>query len=324
MIEKILPYFASYLVYIFGILLSSENKVTQQSISILTNRSTRKIRTFLRNKVDFDRLFMDVFRLLNIDLTKGNFSFDGTIYAKPYARVLKYLSTMYSPSDGSYTKGCEILLLTWSNGIITLPVCFRIWYKGLGKTKIEIALELIKYAQTITKSKNLSFRFDAFFNKKRILGYLQKNHIFFVTRLEKSRVVLIEKQRIQLKSISFNGRFFQVFLPGVGKVWITKYKRKFYCSNVCPNYQKQLYEWYAERWTIECVFRFVKSEAHLEDCQSTDEVQNYNHIGFCFLSYALLVALFPQVNVYEAKRLFYSKLIKKREKIVPLVLQLCA
>lgn len=321
---EILLHFKPYLVYIFGIILSEENNLTQKAIAALLKINTRKIRSFLRNRVDFDKLYLDIFRILKIDLSKGIFSFDGTIYAKPYAKVLKYLSTMFSPGDKSYTKGCEILLLTWSNGKITLPVCFRIWYKDLGKTKIDIALELIKYAQTLVKTKHLRFRFDAFFNKKRILGYLQKNHISFATRLEKSRVVLMESKRIQLKSISFNGRFFQVFLPAVGTVWITKYKRKFYCSNMCPTYQKQLYEWYAERWTIECVFRFVKSEAHLEDCQSTEALQNYNHIGFCFLTYALLVALFPDVNVYKAKRLFCSQLVKKRTKVVTIVHQMCA
>ena len=127
----------------------------------------------------------------------------------------------------------------------------------------------------------------------------------------------MEKQRIQLKSISFNGRFFQVFLPAVGLVWITKYKRKFYCSNVRPAYQKQLYEWYSQRWTIECVFRFVKSEAHLEDCQSTEEVQNYNHIGYCFwhtlfwwlcshkLMFMKLRGCFVLCSLKDGKRLFH-------------------
>lgn len=321
---EILSHFSPYLVYIFGILLSSEKRITQLSLSVLLKTPTRSIRALLRNKLNFDDLFLDIIRILNIDLRKGVFSFDGTIYAKPYAVVLKYLSTMYSPGDKRYTKGFEIVLLTWSNGIITLPICFRLWYKDLGKTRIDIALELIKYTETLVKPKYLSFRFDAFFNKKRILSYLQKNHIFFATRLEKSRTVLKENQRIQLKSIPFNGKVFKVFLFGVGTVWISRYKRKFYCCNVHPTYSKQIYEWYKERWTIECVFRFVKSEAHLEDCQSTEDIQNYNHIGFCILAYALLVALFPQVNVYEAKRLFCSKFIKKREKIVPLVLQLCA
>jgi hypothetical protein len=257
-------------------------------------------------------------------LSKGYFAFDGTIYSKPYSKILKYLSSIYSPSDKSYTRGCEILLLVWSNGKITLPISFKIWYKDLGKKSTDIALDLIKYAQKLVRPRYLNIKFDAFFSSKRILGYLHKNHIFFATRLAKNRVVLMEGKRIQLKSLPANRKVLYVFLPGVGKVWICRYKRKFYCSNIRPDSPKQLYEWYTQRWTIECVFRFVKSEAHLEGCQSTEVIQNYNHIGFCFLAYALLVAIFPDVNVYEAKRLFCSRFVQKREKIVPIVLKMCA
>ena len=52
----------------------------------------------------------------------------------------------------------------------------------------------------------------------------------------------------------------------------------------------------------ECVFRFVKSELKLEDCQSFEAVQHYNHIGFCFLTYALLTAAFPDLNDEEHRK----------------------
>ena len=321
---KILSHFSVHLVYIFGILLNQENKITQLAISRFTNKSTRKIRNILRNNIDFDRLFLDVIHILNINLKNGYFVIDETVYSKPYSKDLKFISKLFSPANKSYTKGYKIVLLCWSNNEITLPISFKIWHKYLGKTQIELALDLIRYAQKLTDHKNLRFKFDAFYNKKLILRYLQINRISFVTRLEKSRNVLMKTQLIQLKSISFNRKVLEVFLPGVGRVWITKYKRKYYCSNVRPDYQKQLYQWYAERWMIECVFRFVKSELGFEDCQSVESIQNYNHVGYCFLVYALLVAMFPRVNTYEAKRRFYSSFVQTEVKIVPLVLQLCA
>ena len=312
MFEIILSHFSIYLVYIYGLLLSVENRNSQTAISKLTNKSRGVIMRILRKDIDFDKLFMKIIRILKINLKNGNFSIDETIYSKPHTKEVNHFSTLFSPANKSFTSGFKVLLLTWTNGKITLPVSFKIWHKFLGKTQLDIALELIKYAQKICNSLVLSICFDAYYNKRKILSYCQQYHIFYVTRLEKSRNVVMDKQQIKLKSIQFNGRYLPVFLPGVGNVWITKYKKKYYCSNRCPEYQRQLYEWYAKRWTIECVFRFVKSELGFEDCQSTKEVQHINHIGFCFLAYAILVAIFPDVNVYEAKRKFRSKLLNQR------------
>ena len=308
---EILSYFSTYQFYILGLLLNTENKTKQLALSALLNKSTKYIRKFLRKTVDFDHLFLKLIRILNINLAEGFFIIDGTIYSKAFSRKLKGLSTLFSSSNKSYTKGYEVILLCWSNGKITLPISFKIWYKNCGKTQLDITLELIKYARKISNNKNLGFRIDAFFNAKKILGYLQQNHIFFCTRLGKSRLFFQEGKKMNLKSTSFEKKCINGWLPGIGNVWVTKYKGKYYCANRRPEYQRQLYEWYAERWDIECVFRFVKSELKLEDCQGFEFIQHYNHIGYCFLTYALLLAMFPNINVYKAKRRIQSELIQK-------------
>ena len=124
---------------------------------------------------------------------------------------------------------------------------------------------------------------DSFYSAKKLLGYLQKNHIFFAVRLPKSRNVELYGKLTKLKSTKINRKVVNVWLPGVGRVWITKYDGKYYCSNKHPDYSKQLYEWYAERWCIETVFRFVKSELKMQDCQAFNFDQHCNHIGYCFL-----------------------------------------
>ena len=87
---------------------------------------------------------------------------------------------------------------------------------------------------------------------------------------------------------------------------------------------KQLYEWYAERWCIETVFRFVKSELNLQDCQGFEFIQHHNHIGYCFLAYGLLRGAFPGMNPYDAKRRFESMYITKTVTLNPEVFTMCA
>jgi hypothetical protein len=316
--------FKPYLTYILALLLNQESKFKQYSISSLFNKSTKSIRSFLNNIVDFNNLFLTVIRIFNIDLSKGYFSIDDTSYSKPYSNKLKYLSILFDHASKGYTKGLVIVFICWSNGKITLPISFKIWHQFLGKTKIELALELIKYAREISKDKHQGFKFDSFYTARNLLGYLQKNHLFFACRLAKSRNVLVEDKLIKLKSIPFGKRCLNVWLPGVGKVWITKYGGKFYCSNYPPDYQRQLYEWYAQRWCIEMVFRFCKSELKMQDCQGFSYEQHYNHIGFCFLTYGLLQGAFPALNPYEAKKLIESKLVTKVVTLKPEAFQLCA
>lgn len=316
--------FKPYLMYVLGLLLNQDTKVKQLSISKLFNNSTKKIRSFLNNTVDFDRLFFDIIRIFNIDLSQGYFSIDDTAYSKPYSRKLNNLSILFDHASKGYTKGLVIVFICWSNGKITLPISFKIWHKNIAKTKIDIALELITHARKISKDKHQGFKFDSFYTSKKLLGYLQKNHIFFACRLAKSRNVLLEDKLTKLKSIPFGKRCLKVWLPGVGKVWITKYGGKYYCSNHPPNYQKQLYEWYAQRWCVENVFRFNKSELKMQDCQGFSYEQHVNHIGYCFLTYGLLQAIFPKLNPYEAKRFVESKLVSKTVHLNPQALSLCA
>jgi hypothetical protein len=320
----ILQYFSIHLFYISALILNPDKKLKQLGISALFGRSTKYIRSFLNKTVDFYKLFLKLIGILNIDLAKGYFSIDDTSYCKPFARKLKFLSTLFDHGTKGYSKGYQVVLLCWSNGKIILPISFKIWHKELGKTKIELALELIKYAREISKDKNLGFRMDSFYSAKKLLGYLHKNHIFFAVRLAKSRTVLLNGILTKIKSTQISGKVVNVWLPAVGKVWITRYKGKYYCFNGCPEYSKQLYEWYAERWCVETVFRFIKSELHLQDCQGFKFIQHHNHIGYCFLAYGLLRGAFPYMNPYDAKRRFESLYITKTVTLNLEVFMMCA
>ena len=321
---EILQYFNEHLFYILALLLNQDKKLKQVSISALFKRSTKYIRSFLNKTIDFDNLFLKLIRILNIDLSQGYFSIDDTIYSKPFVNGIKHITSIFSPGGKGYTKGFAVVFLCWSNNKITLPISFKIWHRQLGKTKIEIALELIKYAREISRNKHFGFKMDSFYSAKKLLGYLQKNHIFFAVRLPKSRNVELYGKLTKLKSTKINRKVVNVWLPGVGRVWITKYDGKYYCSNKHPDYSKQLYEWYAERWCIETVFRFVKSELKMQDCQAFNFDQHCNHIGYCFLTYGLLQGIFPRINPYEAKRVFESKYVTKVVTLKEEAFKLCA
>ncbi len=197
---RFLPYFSAYQFCILALLLNQEKKFKQTAISNLFNKSTKYIRQFLNKTVDFNTLFLKLIGILNIDLSQGYFSIDDTSYSKPFCRRLKLISNLFNPSTKGYTKGYDIVFICWSNGKITLPISFKVWHSALGKSKIDIGIELVKYARKISNDKNWGFRVDALYNAKKFLGYLHKNHLFFATRLGRGRILFVNGRKCLLKT----------------------------------------------------------------------------------------------------------------------------
>ena len=101
--------FKPYLMYVLALLLNQESKFKQQSISNLFQKYTKSIRAFLNNIVDFDKLFLTLIRIFNINLNQGYFSIDDTAYSKPFLNKLKQLSTLFDHASKGYTKGLVLL-----------------------------------------------------------------------------------------------------------------------------------------------------------------------------------------------------------------------
>lgn len=130
--------------------------------------------------------------LRNTKMTGGYLIFDSTDIVHPYAEDLEG-AYWYRASDNSsrkkrrkYAYGYEAVLLIWTNGKIRVPLGVRIKRKG-GKTKIELALELLSFARNRLKLKPKMVLFDSWFAARVILQRLYDYKWYFATRLKKNR-----------------------------------------------------------------------------------------------------------------------------------------
>lgn len=60
--------------------------------------------------------------------TPGWLIIDDTLVAKVFARLIPGLDIHKDSSSGNFTKGLCIVVIAWTNGIITIPLGFKCWF----------------------------------------------------------------------------------------------------------------------------------------------------------------------------------------------------
>lgn len=253
----------------------------------------------LQQKYQFKQLLQLL--LNNKILNKGYIIIDETDIDKSFAEKIAGLGWIYSHRKNKYIFGYHLVVACWTNGVVTIPLAWKIYRKGSGKTKTDLALELIQYCLDTLRIHPKAFLFDAFYASEAILKYLTTHNQTFYAQLPKSR--LLDHQALATHE---KGRPYWLKTGNVKGnilVQVVKNRRKYFVTNAvgCPR-QEQLAT-YKLRWKIEDLFRFTKQELGLERCQVTSLQGQQNHFGTCFLLYGILqdMAAQTQMTVYQLK-----------------------
>src|SRR5437764_8685548 len=117
--------------------------------------------------------------------------------------------------------------LVWTDDQIRIPLGYRVWKKG-GPSKFELALELLSYARNRLKCKPQFVLFDSWYPSKVILTRIRDYGWYFVCRLKKNRCF----EGVALHKYLHQPYWQTVgFLTGKIKVFVVKYRRKYYATN---------------------------------------------------------------------------------------------
>jgi putative transposase len=233
---------------------------------------------------------------------KGYLIIDETEIDKSYAKSIQGLGWLRSHKQGRYIFGLQLVVLVWTDGDKTIPLAWKVYEKGGDKTKIDLALELLHYGLQVLGVSPQAVLFDAFYASEKILKYLIKCHLRFCSQLPKNR--LFNYQQLQTLH---RGRPYWI---DVGKVkgniavQVVKNRRKYFVTNDLSLTRDEQLALYKIRWRIEEVFRFAKSELGMEKCQARSLRAQSNHVGCCFLLYAILqdMAEKTQMTAYAIKQ----------------------
>jgi hypothetical protein len=257
------------------------------------------------------QILLDVALRTLFTVAGGFLIIDDTVVAKPYARRLGEAAWVWSNKDKKVIFGVSVVLLVWTDGQVRIPVGYRVWQQG-GLSKVDLALELLSYARNRLKCKPQFVLFDSWYPAQRLLNRLRDYGWYFVCQVKKNR-------RFEGQPLC---RYLQQpYWQAVGqlssglKVFVVKYRRKYYATNRLSLTAKEVRTHYKIRHAVEEVIRAVKSQLGLEACQAgyrrrgtevprpQPQVQEH-HVALCLVAYLIVERerLDRQLTWYQCKR----------------------
>lgn len=218
------------------------------------------------------------------ELKGGFLIIDDTVIKKQYSKDIENVHWVYSSKETRSVLGMNFVLLCWSNGTVTIPLAFRIWKKDK-KSKIVLAVELLRYARTTLRLSPHYVLFDSFYSAGDVLRLLQRYHWKYITQLKKNRIF----DGVQLQRFKRNPYWIAtgVLIDGC-KVTVAKHGKNYFATNDHSLNSAGIRKIYKKRWPIEEVFRFLHSKLGMDDCQARAEQKQSNHIILCMVAHILI------------------------------------
>jgi len=225
----------------------------------------------------------------------GYLLLDDTVVEKPYARLLGEAAWVWSSKQKKVVFGVSMVLLIWTDGQVRIPLAFRLWHKG-GPSKFDLALELLSYARNRLRCKPQCVLFDSWYPSKTLLKRIRDYGWYFVCQLKKNR---------RFEGAPLFQYLHQPYWQATGclsgdlKVFVVRYRRKYYATNRLSLSAQEVRTLYRQRQGVEEVIRVLKSQLSLEGCQAgykrssaeaslPREGAQEHHIALCLVAYLLV------------------------------------
>lgn len=257
----------------------------------------------LTKRFSWEQWIVLVIQKLFCILSGGCLIIDDTVIAKPYAQKLKGASFVYSSLLNDTVFGYNVVFLCWSNGIITLPLSWR-WYKPNNKTKIDLAMLLLKEAKERWKLTPRYVLFDTYYAADKLLNLIVSYEWLVVGQLKSNRIISAAPVK---EDLTQEGDTLIGCVSDQMKATIVKHDKKFFFTNDLKLTPEEMVILYEKRWPIEEVFRFLKTELRLEACQARIKQAQKTHLASCVLAYLLFQKeqqIKKQETIYSIRRLW--------------------
>ena len=217
-------------------------------------------------------------------LREGYLIIDDTVVSKTFAKKIENLSWVYCSKIGKVIQGLDIAMLAWSDGKMTLPLAIKVYQKGSGKTKIDLALELLEYADFLDlKPKYVTF--DCWCAADKILRKIEKLGWIFITQIKKNRKI----NGVQARHLFPNPYWISQGKLSEGlEVKVVKHGKNYFVANDLSLSKKEILTLYKGRWLIETVFRVLHSKLGLDQCQAISLQAQTAHFHLCLLTFLCL------------------------------------
>ncbi len=233
-------------------------------------------------------------------LQDGWLIIDDTVIAKQFAKKIENLAWIFDSKIGKSILGLNLILIAWSNGKITIPFAFKVYQKKNGKSKVDLACELIHYAKKL-RIKPKYVVFDSWYGASQIFQEIKKCHWKFVTRLKGNRIL----NGVPLKEIARNPYWIiEGKLNGGFKVIVVRHGAKYFASSDLALSKEEILTAYKSRWAIETIFKALHSKLGLDECQARKLEAQTAHFHLCMMAYLVLEkeSFIQKTTFYQVKR----------------------
>lgn len=200
---------------------------------------------------------------------------------KKIARKQKDLKT------SGYFWGYKIVLFLWETGNKRIPIGFALWHKE-SSSLTELAFLGISRLRNEFKLKPKVVLADGGYSTDKLEKLLTDYGWAFVFRWKSYRVM--HKKNIK-KLIPRGYGTFKGKLPNKTKVIIYRRKDRFYISNRMLWTMQKIVSLYKIRWTIEEVFKILKSVIGINRCQQHSLKAQEIFLWMCMIAFSYLEAL---------------------------------
>lgn len=183
---------------------------------------------------------------------------------------------------------------------MTIPLAFKVYQKQSGKSKLDLAIELIKYAKFLgIKPKFVTF--DSWYAASQIFQTIKECQWKFITRLKNNRLL----NGVPLKEIARNPYWImEGKLNGGFKVIVVRHGAKYFATNDSSLSKKEILAGYKGRWEIETIFKALHSKLGLDECQARKLEAQIAHFHLCMMAYIALEkeSFIQKTTIYQVKR----------------------
>jgi putative transposase len=272
------------------------------SLSMIAECSHDRLSRVLNNeKLSWQTLLESFISRTFGRLREGWLIIDDTIISKQFAKQIENVAWVFDSKIKKSILGLNLVLIAWSNGRITIPLAVKIYRKDNGKTRIDLAIELINITVKTFKIRPKFITFDSWYAATRLLKKIDQMNWIFVTQLKRNR----KFNGVQLKLFRNNPYWIEAGKLTNGlNVSIVRHGKKYFATNALSLDKKTILKMYRGRWTIETVFKMLHSKLGMDECQARSIGSQKAHFHLTLLAFTALEKerYISGKTIYEVKR----------------------
>lgn len=238
-----------------------------------------------RETLDWQTLLSSIVASIVGTLSTGYLIIDDTVIDKTFARAIEGIAWVFSSKENRSILGLSVVVICWSNEIVTVPLGLKIWKKESKKSKVDLAIDLLRSVRKFPLFSPQYVAFDSWYAAHELLQVIEGYGWTWVTQLKRNRKL----NGVQVRALHQHPYWMEVGTLTHGhRVLVVRHGKKFFATNALVWGKKQLLATYRTRWSIETMFRILHNQLGVNDCQARSLQAQTTHLYLCCMAYVAL------------------------------------